>query len=154
MFRTGEFDRLPFERVVIPETVDVAAEMECAEHTSAAVDVKNEITGGGLNVDRLKEILKQTGFPVAYDHFISDPAIPFILFRRAHAANVYADNRVYVRANKWEVILVTEKKSSAAERTLESTFDEWEICWEVADEFFVKEERIYQTIYEITELEV
>ncbi len=110
--------------------------------------------GGAIDGERLKAILSCTGFPVAYNHFISAPEIPFIVFMRASSPNFHADNRVYQRINRWEIYLCTEYKSRASERVLENVLDLFEIPYTVTDEYYIKDERLYQIVYEFEELEV
>jgi len=95
-----------------------------------------------FNLQRLIDIISGSGYEYVYDHFVSKPALPFVLIARQMSENMYADNRVYVKA-----------KETATEKTLEAIFDENEICWEVFDEFYNKEDRLYQIIYEFSEME-
>ena len=106
-----------------------------------------------FSLQRLIDILNESVFEAAYDHFISKPALPYVLFSRAASDNFYADNRVFAKVNRWRLTLCTELKSTETEKTLERILDENEICYEVFDEFFVKEERLYQVIYEFEEVE-
>jgi len=110
--------------------------------------------GGGLDAERLLDILAETGFPTAYDHFISTPSPPFVLFVRTRSTALYADDKTFQKTNRWQIMLCTERKSAEAEQSLESALDEICIPYEVADETYVKEERLYQITYEIEELEV
>ncbi len=106
-----------------------------------------------FNLQRLIDLISGSGYEWVYDHFVSKPALPFVLIARQNSVNIYADNRVYAKANRWNVILCTEKKETAAEKALEAIFNEAEICWEVFDEFFNKEDRVHEVIYEFTEME-
>lgn len=110
-------------------------------------------SGGAIDGERLKAILDCTGFPVAYDHFISAPEIPFIVFSRATSPNFHADNRVYQRINRWEIYLCTELKDRAAEKVLENVLDMFEIPYVCTEEYYIKDERLYQSVYEFEELE-
>lgn len=106
-----------------------------------------------FDIQRLIEILNGSGYEAAYDHFISTPELPYILFVRDVSVNFFADSRVYQRINRWNVVLCTEKKETETERALEAVFDESGICWEVIDEHFITAERLYQIIYEFSEME-
>ena len=110
--------------------------------------------GGAIDAERLKAILAATGFPVAYDHFISAPDLPFIVYMRETSPNFHADNRVWRKINRWNIYLCTELKSREAERVLENVLDLFEIAYEVIDELYIKDECLYQIIYEFEELEV
>jgi len=106
-----------------------------------------------FNLQRLIELISEGGYEYVYDHFVSKPALPFVLITREASENMFADNRVYIKANRWHVVLCTEKKETATEKALEAIFDEANICWEVFDEFFNKEDRVHQIIYEFSEME-
>lgn len=117
------------------------------------INTYRESLGIPFNIQRLIEILTGSGYEAAYNHFISSPVPPLILFTREASANIYADDCVFVRGNRWHVTLCTERKDTATERKLEAIFNENNICWEVFDEFYNKEDRVYQIIYEFTEME-
>lgn len=106
-----------------------------------------------FSLQGLIDVLNASVFEAAYDHFISSPALPFVIIQRKASENVFADDRVYKRANRWNLYLTTELKSTDTERALEQLLDDCGICYEIVDEFFVKEERVYQTIYEFSEVE-
>ena len=111
------------------------------------------VKGGELDAERLKAILDCTGFPVAYNHFISAPTLPFIVYMRVTSPNYFADNRVFRHLNRWNIYLCTELKSRATERKLEDVLDEFSIPYEVVDEVYIDDERLYQIIYQFEELE-
>lgn len=106
-----------------------------------------------FSLQRLIDILNETGFEAAYDHFISAPALPFILLSRSASSNLFADDKVYKKINRWRLFLNTELKSSDTEKAVEKVLSDNGICFEVVDEFYTKEERLYQTIYEFEEME-
>ena len=106
-----------------------------------------------FNLQRLIELISGSGYEYVYDHFVSKPALPFVLISREASENMFADNRVYIKANRWNVVLCTEKKETATEKALEAIFDDAGVCWEVFDEFFNKEDRVHQIIYQFSEME-
>lgn len=105
------------------------------------------------SLQRLIDDLCEAGFDAAYDHFISAPALPFILLSRSASSNLFADDKVYKKINRWRLFLNTELKSSDTEKAVEKVLSDNGICFEVVDEFYTKEERLYQTIYEFEEME-
>ena len=107
----------------------------------------------GYDHTRLKALLSETGYDVAYDHFVSKPDLPFVLIQRTRTVNHYADNRVHAKVNHFRVILATERKDSTAERAVESVFNRNEIPWEIEDEVYVKDQRVHQVFYETEEIE-
>ena len=106
-----------------------------------------------FNLQRLIDLISGGGYEYVYDHFVSKPALPFVLISREASENMFADNRVYIKANRWNVVLCTEKKETATEKALEAIFDDAGICWEIFDEFFNKEDRVHQIIYQFSEME-
>lgn len=137
--------------LTVPETV--AAEETIGAFAAVRINTYKSSIIPPFNLQRLQDILAESGFEAAYDHFISKPALPFLLFMRQRAENLYADDRVFTKSGVWQIYLVTELKSTQAEQAVEKALDDNGICWEVVDEFFDKEERVYQTIYEFTEVE-
>lgn len=141
------------------ETLFVTTNIGCAvdlPEGEAALAESLEAEGELLiynSLTRLLELLRSSGFSVAYDHFIAAPPLPFLLLLRQRTSNLYADDRVYQKANLYQIVLCTERKSLRTEKKLEAILDESEIPWEVEDESYIKEERLYQIIYSIEELE-
>ena len=153
-------------RVALQELIEAAAPeliLTVPEHFTASGDFKGafaalinsyrESLEIPFNLQRLIDIISGSGYEYVYNHFVSKPALPFVLLSRDTSENFFADNRVYQRANRWVLTLCTEKKSTATEKALEAILDENEICWDVFDEFYNKEDRVYQIIYEFSELE-
>lgn len=112
------------------------------------------VVGGGANdIERIYNILHSTGFRVAYNHRISVPDAPYIVYLRDSSPNMFADDRTYVRINRWLVVLCTEKKNREAEIALEKVLDIFDIPYEVTDEQYVKDEGYYQIVYEFESIE-
>lgn len=137
--------------LTVPESFTASSELDAV--VTVEIITFHEGREIPFNLQRLIDIISGGGYAYVYDHFVSKPALPFVLIARQASENLFADNRVYQRANRWHVVLCTEKKETATEKALEAIFDDNEICWEVFDEFFNKEDRIYQIIYEFSEME-
>ena len=137
--------------LIVPGSIDASGAIGGA--FSAMVNTYRDSLEIPFDIQRLIEILNGSGYEAAYDHFLSSPGLPYILFRRDMSDNFFADNCVYERVNHWNVILCTEKKETETERTLEAVLDEAGICWQVIDEAYIKAERIYQIIYDFSEME-
>lgn len=99
-----------------------------------------------MELDDLKKLLMQTGFPVAYSHFNKAPTIPFITYTVTSSNNVYADNRVYLHVNRISIELYTDKKDLAAEKKVETALSSF--CWD-RTETYIDSENLYQITYEI-----
>jgi len=97
----------------------------------------------------LVKILKATGYPVAYSHFIGEPpSIPFITYLEFDSSNFHADNKTYKQIKNINIELYTEYKDLEAEKNLEDLLDQNEIPYETS-ETFIETEDLFQKIYEI-----
>ena len=96
----------------------------------------------------LFNLLKSTGLPVAYHHFVSPPAPPYIVYLFAYNTNFGADNRVYSKQSNYQVELYTTKKDPVSEKLIEDLFDEHDIYWEKT-ETYIEGEGLFQVLYEI-----
>ena len=99
-------------------------------------------------LSKLNEILKQTGYPVAYSHFNTAPTIPYITYLVAYSPNFMADNKVYKKIDSLQIELYTNKKDLEAEKNLEDLLDENEIPYETTEEW-IESEKLFQKIYEV-----
>jgi len=93
-------------------------------------------------------MLKTTGLPVAYHHFVSPPCPPYIVYLFSYSSNFGADNRVYSKQSNYQVELYTAKKDPVSEKLIEDLFDEHDIFWEKT-ETYIESEGLYQVLYEI-----
>ena len=96
----------------------------------------------------LFNLLKSTGLPVAYHHFVSPPEPPYLVYLFAYSSNFGADNKVYLKQNNYQVELYTKTKDPGREKLLEDLFDNNEIYWEKS-ETYIESEKMHQIIYEI-----
>jgi hypothetical protein len=106
-----------------------------------------------MTLAELKSLLKQTGYPVAYSHFVSSsenppPKTPFITYLVAFSSNQFADNKVYKKIHNVQIELYTNYKDLTAESTLEDILDANKIPYETT-ETFIESEQLFQKIYEI-----
>lgn len=106
-----------------------------------------------MTLAELNNILKATGYPVAYSHFtgtttnpIHDP--PYITYLVAYSSNFIADNKVYQKINNAQIELYTIKKDLTAESTLETILDDNEIPYQTT-ETYIESEGLFQKIYEV-----
>lgn len=101
----------------------------------------------------LVNILKATGYPVAYSHFIGDennpaPDPPFICYVLPETNNFMADNKVYHKISDVDIELYTDNKDFSAEKKIEDLLDSHEIPWE-SYEAYIESEKMYQKLYEV-----
>ena len=103
---------------------------------------------------RYKEIfdlLKTLNIPVAYDHFPADKTVipPFIVYRETGPNTFKADGLTYYRPYQFEIELVTDKKDAVLQNNLEELLTTNKIPYDINDEVWDDEEKIYHNYYEI-----
>ena len=94
------------------------------------------------------QMLKTSGYPVAFNEFKIAPTIPFIVYLKVTNNTFFADGKVHFKSPAYRVELYTSAKDYAAENALEATFDSHSLCYE-KDRVFIESESLYQTTYEI-----
>lgn len=102
-----------------------------------------------MNGKDICEMLKGTGFPVAYDHFAEgdDPDLPYVVYRYPGSDNFKADGRVYHKIDELDIELYTDHKDAEAEGKVESVMDEMELFYNKT-ETFISSEKLYMVLYE------
>lgn len=99
-----------------------------------------------MTLAEIKERLVRTGFPVAYSHFKSKTAPPFICYMQTVTDNFAADDTMYFPVKGVRIELYTCKKDVPAEEKVEAALSG--IYWEMS-ESYIKEENLFQIVYEI-----
>ena len=100
-----------------------------------------------MTLKKITEMLKATGFPVAYRSFKTKQKLPYICILIPGSNNFIADGKVYHRKNRLHIELYTEDKNEAAETAVENVLDAAEMVWEKS-EVYIQSEQMLQTIYE------
>lgn len=97
------------------------------------------------------DMLSELKIPVAYDHFATNKDIypPFMAYREISTDTFKADGKTYYRDYSFEIELVTEKKDPALQKSLENILDSYNIPYDIGDEVWDNEEKIYHNYYEI-----
>lgn len=97
------------------------------------------------------DLLKTLNIPVAYGHFDDDKNIvpPFIVYRETSPDTFKADNKTWYRHYDFEIELVTEKKQPEVQKSIEKLLDDNNIPYDMSDEVWDNEEKIYHNFYEI-----
>lgn len=106
-----------------------------------------------MTLTELYDVLKATGFPVAYSHFTATPKNPlpkppYITYFVASSPSFMADNVVYKKIDDVQIDLYTAKKDIEAEMKLENVLNENELPYD-SYETYIESEKIYQKIYEV-----
>ena len=101
-------------------------------------------------IDKIVAIAKETGLPVAYDHFAEgeSPNPPFLVFLFPASNNFSADGKVYVKISRVNFELYTDKKQPNVENQIETVFDRHGLFYDKS-EVWIAEERLYEVLYEM-----
>lgn len=96
-------------------------------------------------------ILRTLEIPVAYDHFSTNKEVspPFIVYRETAPETFKADGVTYYRPYNFEIELITEKKDPELEQRIGTLLTENKIPYDIDDELWDDEERIFHNYYEI-----
>ena len=102
-----------------------------------------------MTLENIKALLDTTGFPVAYNHFKSRVAFPFICYMADSSDNFHADNKVYKEIQHLRIELYTKQKDLISENKLKQALDGF--SWEQVSETYINDsnEKYYQIIYEM-----
>ena len=100
-------------------------------------------------MEELLSILKETGFPFAYDHFAEGeaPDPPFICYLLPGSDNFAADGRAYYKINEVRIELYTDKKDLAMEQAVEGVLDAHSIFYDKS-ETWIDSEKLYEVLYQ------
>lgn len=96
-------------------------------------------------------LLQTLNIPVAYGKFDDNKTInpPFMVYREISPNTFKADNKTYFRPYDFEIELVTIKKDTKLQKQIEELLDNNNIPYDVLDEIWDNDEKIYHNFYEI-----
>lgn len=97
---------------------------------------------------QLYSLLSTSGLPIAYHHFDSPPTPPYVVYLFTRSENVGADNRVYIKDNRYQIELYSSKKDIGSEKIIEDMLDTNEIFYDKT-ETYIESEGLYEVLYEI-----
>lgn len=99
----------------------------------------------------LFELLKTLKIPVAYDHFEANKDIkpPFMAYREIDTDTFKADGYTYFRGYNFEIELITEIKNPSLQASLEELLTTNKIPYDISDEIWDEDEKIYHNKYTI-----
>lgn len=97
------------------------------------------------------DLLQTLNIPVVYGHFEDNKTInpPFMVYRETAPDTFKADNKTYFRTNDFEIELVTIKKDTRLQKQIEELLDNNNIPYDMLDEVWDNDEKIYHNFYEI-----
>ena len=99
-------------------------------------------------MDELVSMVKEMGYPSAYDHFAEGEAVapPFICYLASRSDNFSADGIVWHKAAVIGLELYTDKKNLAAEAKVESVLETHGFFWN-RSETWIESEKLYEVLY-------
>ena len=74
---------------------------------------------------------------------------PFMVYRETSSDTFKADNKTYFRQYDFEIELVTIKKDISLQEQIEKLLDDNNIPYDMLDEIWDNDEKIYHNFYEI-----
>jgi hypothetical protein len=101
-----------------------------------------------MSLEAFKEVLEQSGFPVAYHSFPEKevPPMPYITYITPYSRNFKADGKVYSSSTHIQVELYTQVKDIEAEAKVEQVLGEFYFS---KTETGIEDENCYEVIYEL-----
>lgn len=95
-------------------------------------------------------MVEEIGLDFAYHHFVEgeSPSPPFIVFLYPSSDNFAADGEVFLKINKLDIELYTDKKDIALENKVEAVLDSHGIFYEKS-EVWIEKEKLYEVLYEM-----
>lgn len=101
-----------------------------------------------MTLESLYNMLKKTGYPVAYRFFAERQEPPYLCYLVAYTNNQSADNATWKKINHIQIELYTKNKDLNAEKKIEDLLTEAGLFFN-AEEAYIDTEKVYQRIYEI-----
>lgn len=101
-----------------------------------------------MKISDLKNILKATGYPVAYSHFGKKVSPPYIAYLQTNTEPIVADNAALLQIISIDVELYTSKKDTTAEGKVEKVLNDAGILWEKSEDYIGKD-KLFMNTYEI-----
>lgn len=102
-----------------------------------------------MKLSELAQRLNALGYPVAYSHFKSAQAPPFICYLVVDSDTFSADNTVLSESTYVDIELYVTNKDLTVEKKIKDMLKENELPWSY-DEIFIKDEGVFKCTYSIT----
>lgn len=98
-----------------------------------------------MTLAEVKTVLDAVGIPVAYDHFETEQAMPYIIYKETSTRTLSRDDSVGVKISTIQVELYTVNKNLTLEATLEDVLNSF--IWNKTLDFD-NEDEFYSSFYE------
>ena len=102
-----------------------------------------------MTLEELKEILDTSELPVAFDHFVTEQTLPYLVYIVADNQNISADNKLWYTAPQIQLELYTNLKNETTEGTVEAILDSVPFFYTKA-EGNLPDEQMYMVTYQFT----
>ena len=102
-----------------------------------------------MTLTELAQKLKALDYPVAYSHFKSVQAPPFICYLVVDGDTFTADNKVAAELISVDVELYVANKDLKVEQKIKNMLNDNELPWSY-DEQFIKDEGVFKCTFSIT----
>ena len=101
-------------------------------------------------MDKLIQIMEETGLPYAYDHYAEgeSPDPPFLCFLFPGSNNFAADDGVYFKVSEVSIELYTERKDPPLELHIETVLDRHGVFYDKS-EVWIESERLFEVRYSL-----
>ena len=99
-----------------------------------------------MTLAQLNTLLKTLNKPVAYHHFDVPQTPPFIVYHTPDSNDLYADNKNYVKVNRFMVELYTKTKDTPLETSLDNLLDDYAY---IKSEDYITSEGLFVVYYEL-----
>lgn len=101
-----------------------------------------------MTLTELAQKLKALGYPVAYSHFKSTQAPPFICYLVVDGDTFTADDTVTSESTYVDIELYSSTKNLVAEGKIKTMLKENELPWSY-DEIFINDEGVFKCTFSI-----
>lgn len=102
-----------------------------------------------MTLEELKDILDTSELPVAFDHFVTEQTLPYLVYIVTDNLNIPADNKVWYTAPQIQLELYTNLKDETTEGTVEAILDAVPFFYTKA-EGYLPDEQMYMVTYQFT----
>ena len=102
-----------------------------------------------MTLEDLKDLLDTTDLPVAFDHFNTEQALPYMAYIVTGNDSFAADGTVYYTAPNIQLELYTKFKDETTEGTVEAVLNGVPFFYTKA-EGYLPDEQMYMVTYQFT----
>ena len=102
-----------------------------------------------MTLAELKTLLETSQMPVAFDHFVTEQTLPYLVYIVAENSTFSADGKVYYTAPVIQLELYTALKDEAKEGTVQQILDGASFFYTKA-EGYLPDEQMYMVTYTFT----